>query len=414
MKKKLTKELISDLKPTEKPYEVRDTKQEGLLLRVQPSDVRTWYFDFKVNGIRNRYRLGRSPGLTAEGARALSKQLVGKVALGIDVQAEKRAAKNKAKKTRQSTLRAFLDGQYGEWATHHLRSGEFAVARIRSDFEDWLDKPMSDLNTWLIDGWRNKERKRGKSPVTINRDVQRLQSCLSRAVFWNLIDRHPFTGLRRLDADRDERVRYLTQEEERQLRRALEDRESALREARDRFNEWREARGYDLLPPRSETYVDHIRPMTLLAMNTGLRRGELLSLRWGAVDLRGRLLTVTAATAKSRKTRHIPLNDEALAVLQTWKKLVKHSSGDALVFPRSGGKRMTRIDTAWASLMKRAKITDFRFHDLRHHFASRLVQAGTDLNVVRELLGHSEIKMTLRYSHLAPSNLRAAVEKVAG
>jgi site-specific recombinase XerD len=89
-------------------------------------------------------------------------------------------------------------------------------------------------------------------------------------------------------------------------------------------------------------------------------------------------------------------------------------SHDALVFPGPTGQRMTRIDTSWESLMKLAGIRNFRLHDCRHHFASKLVQAGVDLYTVKELLGHSEIAMTERYSHLAPDNLRVAVEKAVG
>ena len=75
---------------------------------------------------------------------------------------------------------------------------------------------------------------------------------------------------------------------------------------------------------------------------------------------------------------------------------------------------MRRVDTAWRSLVKSAGLKNFRLHDTRHHFASRLVQAGVDLYTVKELLGHSEITMTERYSHLAPDNLRAAVDRLAG
>jgi integrase len=414
VKAKLTKELIEAQGRPEKPYEMRDTKQEGLLLRVQPSGVRTWYFDYKLTGIRNRYKIGRYPGVSPDGARSICKQLVGRVAQGVNVQFEKKAARAKAKRTRQSTLKAFLDGQYGEWVRQHLPSGEFAVKRMRSDFKDWLDKPMATLDIQLADTWRVAERKAGKLAQTINRDLQRLHSCLSKALEWKLVDANPLAGLKPLKVETNDRVRYLSADEEPRLREALLTREAGLREARERFNEWREARGYALLPSRTETFVDHIRPLTLVAMNTGLRRGELLSLRWRNVDLAGKLLTVTAATAKSRKTRRIPLNDEALSILQGWKEQAKSNAPSDLVFPRVGGARMTRIDTAWGSLMKRAKISDFRFHDCRHHFASKLVQAGVNLYTVKELLGHSELAMTERYAHLAPGNLRAAVDKVSG
>jgi site-specific recombinase XerD len=75
---------------------------------------------------------------------------------------------------------------------------------------------------------------------------------------------------------------------------------------------------------------------------------------------------------------------------------------------------MDNINRSWRNVSKAAKLADFKFHDLRHSFASKLVQSGVDLYAVKELLGHSELSMTEKYSHLAPDNLRAAVERVAG
>jgi integrase len=109
------------------------------------------------------------------------------------------------------------------------------------------------------------------------------------------------------------------------------------------------------------------------------------------------------------QTRHVPLNSEAAQVLQAWKPAALES--DWCVF---GGSNLTTplvaIKKRWAAVVKAAKITGFRFHDLRHTFASELVMAGVDLNTVRELLGHKSIAMTLRYAHLAPEHKAAAVE----
>jgi hypothetical protein len=139
-------------------------------------------------------------------------------------------------------------------------------------------------------------------------------------------------------------------------------------------------------------------------VNTGLRRGELLALRWESIDFSRQILTVEGGTAKSRQTRHVPLNDEAIRELKRWHE---QANGGQRVF-----ESRTSFKSAWASLLKRAKITKFRWHDLRHHFG--LVQGGVPLNTVRDLLGHSSVAMSLRYAHLAPDQRREAVARLRG
>ncbi len=155
------------------------------------------------------------------------------------------------------------------------------------------------------------------------------------------------------------------------------------------------------------TFADYLKPMVLLARNTGMRRGELFALTWENVSVKEKLVTVEGVTAKSGSTRHISLNNEALGVLIDWRN---QSDGNKLVFPNPNtGKKFDNIKKSWATLIKLAGIKEFRFHDLRHHFASSLVMKGQDLNTVRELLGHSDLSMTLRYAHLAPEHKAAAV-----
>jgi len=127
-------------------------------------------------------------------------------------------------------------------------------------------------------------------------------------------------------------------------------------------NEWRRERGYELLPEFG-TYTDHMSSIVLLAINTGLRRGELLQLNWGDVDLERAILTVRGECAKSGKTRHVPLNTEAVRVLREWRPVDRRG----LVFPSEDGEQMNDLKTAWLRIAKLAKLRAFRFHDLRHH-----------------------------------------------
>jgi integrase len=149
--------------------------------------------------------------------------------------------------------------------------------------------------------------------------------------------------------------------------------------------------------------------MILLSINTGMRRGELFSLKWSNINFEQAILTIDGAYAKSGKTRHIPLNSEALSVLKSWRK---QSNTIDLIFPSKDGNQFNNNKKSWKNILGEAKITKFRWHDMRHHFASKLVMAGVDLNTVRELLGHAEMTMTLRYAHLAPEHKALAVEKL--
>jgi len=145
--------------------------------------------------------------------------------------------------------------------------------------------------------------------------------------------------------------------------------------------------------------------MVLVSLNTGMRRGELTSITWDDVDLRRKVVTIRGGYSKAGRARHIQLNSEAVEVLKRYRK---QHTGEGRIFA------VHSVKKAWGELLTKAKISGFRWHDLRHSFASRLVMKGVDLNTVRELLGHSDLTMTLRYAHLAPEHKAAAVEKLIG
>ncbi|MDR0355567.1 MAG: tyrosine-type recombinase/integrase [Deltaproteobacteria bacterium] len=122
-------------------------------------------------------------------------------------------------------------------------------------------------------------------------------------------------------------------------------------------------------------------------MSTGVRRTALLSLEWGDVNLSERTLLVRAATSKNERQYYVPLNDLAYETLSIWRRQSKRTSPGSLVFPSpQTGEIKDNCNTAWENLRKRADIENFRWHDMRHDFASQLVMSGVDLNTVRELL----------------------------
>lgn len=295
------------------------------------------------------------------------------------------------------------------------------VAMIRAAFRDLQDLKLSDFNAGRIDRWRaqrrshhptqaKKAKARDVSRATINHNISGLRAALARAVEWGVLSVMPLGKIKRRKEDDNAIVRYLSCDEETHLRAALAARDKTRRSARESANAWRRERGYEEWAAYG-IYTDHLTPLVLIAVNTGLRRGELLQLRWRDVNLQRCMLTVRGEGAKTGQTRHVPLNSEAIQVLNAWKPNVCDTNW--CVFSGADSSTpITGIKKPWMLVLKAAKVSSFRFHDLRHTFASKLVMAGVDLNTVRELLGHRSITMTLRYAHLAPEHKAAAVESI--
>lgn len=408
MQAKLTSKLVKSLKPQERIYSVRDTEVKGFLLKVSPSGGMVYYLDYRtLNGKRKSYRIGGAGNLTPIQARDVAEQLSADVAHGKDIQAEKQEVREKAALERYTTLEGFLDLKYGPWAECELKSGKDTVSRLRYNFSHLLKRPLTEITPWVIEKWRSEQIKTLKAKPTINRDVATLKAALSKAVTWKIIDANPLTEVKPVKTDTKGKVRYLSENEESQIRNTLAARDERKKVERENGNRWRRERDYEELPSlEGKVYADHITPMVLLTLNTGIRRGEAFDLTWEHINFKTRVLTVEGETAKSSQTRHLPLNDEALSVLSAWRA---QGVGGALVFPGKNGGRLDNVRKAWAGVLTDAGIQDFRWHDLRHTFASNLVMKGIPLNTVRELLGHADLTTTLRYAHLAPDHKADAV-----
>ena len=250
------------------------------------------------------------------------------------------------------------------------------------------------------------------TPQSRFRELSHLRGLLSRAVEWEVITAHPLDDLALDAAPTKEIVRYLTTEEETRLLDALTARDDKLRQARERANAHRIARRKTPLPALG-VYADALHPCVIVSVHTGLRRGEALKADWSAIDWQAQVVTVEWWTAKRHrkrvvKSRRIPLNDPALTALRAWWGQ-QGEPATGLIFPGDTEKPMQKFRRSWDDVLETASIANFRWHDLRHTFASKLVQRGVSLYVVQKLLGHGSITTTMRYAHLAPDQGRAAV-----
>lgn len=409
MQARITKNFIKALPADNKPFEVVDTDIKGFLLRVQPTGRKIFYFSYRnMAGKRQRIKIGVLGNVSLTQARDVSEKYAGDVAYGKDPQAHKKKTKVEAAQAEERTLGAFLENQYKPWVLANRKSGQATLERLQANFDHLMHLPLHGVGVSVVEQWRTLKLKAGRKPSTINRSVVSLRAVLSKAVEWEQVEEHPLSKLKRLHEDSHPNARYLSEEEEKRLLVALAQRDNEIKDARKSANEHRAERDYPLLPDLSRLrYADRVEPMVLLALKTGLRRGELFGLRWSDIHLDKNYLTVRGDISKSQRTRHLPLSPTAYKVLEAWK--LQCPEPDGLVFPGATGKPLSNMKSSWRTVLEKAGIERFRWHDMRHDFASKLVMKGVPLNTVRELCGHADMATTLRYAHLAPDHKADAI-----
>ena len=241
----------------------------------------------------------------------------------------------------------------------------------------WLDQflrtqTLSEIDRDLIEFIAKKKERSNVSLTTVNRILELIRAILNRAhKEWGWLDNTPVIRMRKIE---NKRIRWLTKQEANQL----------LKE----------------LPP-------HLNEMASFTLATGLRESNVTQLKWAQIDLTKKHALIHADESKSKRPIPVPLNKQAIAILKA-----QIGKNQIYVFTYQG-KPVTRCNNhAWQKALKRAGINDFRWHDLRHTWASWHVQNGTPLHELQQLGGWSNYETVLRYAHLSSEHLRVAAERV--
>jgi hypothetical protein len=286
--------------PTKKPFEIYDSRLAGFTLRVQPTGVRSYYARF---GRNRRFALGKVGTLRPDEARDRCQKVLGNVAHGRHPL--------HGLNGEGVTLGQFIDEAYVPWVkANRPRTAANTLDKLKRHFGTWFAEPLSTITVERIESWKIRRVNTGRVATTVMRDIFTLSSVLRRAVRLGKLADNPIRWVDKPRIDRRPKIRFLDVQEESRLRAALRARDAKMHGTRESANAWRQKRQRELLPSLPD-FGDHLTPAILLSMNTGLRRGELLALRWESIDFNRRILTVEGGTAKNRQTRHVPLNDEA-------------------------------------------------------------------------------------------------------
>lgn len=318
---------------------------------------KVYWMDYRVNGKRYRESTGTTLRREAEYIYACRKKEA------------KEGKIPEIKKIKAYTL-VQLGEDYLNWAKPQ-RCASNKKDYLRYMIQEFGDLDLRDLSTLAVEKFQSKHLKT-HAPATTNRLLSCLKHMIAKAVDWDMATEETLKNVRKVKKlkENNKRLRYLNIEE---------------------------------IPILLECCTSHLKPIVTVALHTGMRRGEILNLQWHQVDLRHGFILLDKT--KNGERREIPIDE----TLRTMFNKMPHSIESIYVFTDRDGNPYKRIKTSFGTALKKAEIHNFRFHDIRHTFASHLVMQGVDLTSVKELLGHKSITTTMRYAHLAPGHKRKAV-----
>lgn len=251
---------------------------------------------------------------------------------------------------------------------------KFYMPIMKHLIEFFGKKYLSEITSILVTQYQSI-RKGKVSDSTINQELKILKRSFNLAIKWSIAQTNPVKGVEFFKEPKG-RVRFLTKEEINHLLDCC--------------------KGY-------------LYEIVLIALHTGMRKGEIFNLRWGNIDLANRLIILDKT--KNDEIRQIPMSNTVYSILFT-KYREKVRDENEYVFANRNGSSYTDIRKSYNKVLTSVGIKNFRFHDLRHTFASQLVMSGVDILSVKKLMGHKKIQTTLVYSHLAPEYMKDTVTKL--
>ncbi len=258
--------------------------------------------------------------------------------------------------------------KYMEWAKENKRSWERDFYSLKNLLPVFGDKKLAEIHPFHVESYKI-QRKSQVKPATVNREVALLKRILNLAIVWRVIQANPIRDVKLLKEPRIHEA-FLSEVETSKLIEACK------------------------IP---------LKWIVITALHTGMRRGEILNMKWENINLKAGYITITET--KNGEIRHVPLN-------QTMKKMIAGLPRISnFVFAKKDGSAYAWINRSWRNAKVKADI-NCRFHDLRHTYASHLVMNGVDLMTVKELLGHKTLAMIQRYAHLSGDHKQRAVEKL--
>ncbi|MBT9457481.1 MAG: site-specific integrase [Burkholderiaceae bacterium] len=363
--------------PGKKHIEYCDLVVPALYIDVLPSSpgLGTFYLRYRdTNRKQHKKNLGRTNEVSLADARAAAKKLKAEVACGGNPVAEAKAAKE------VPTLAAFFKEQYLPHAKSQKRSWRRDIELWRRIDVAFGSLRLNQLNRQKVQVFHAGLANSGLAKATADHHIKVLRRALNLAVSWGQIEKNPISGIE-LFHENNQVENYMTEEE---LQRLL----TVLRNDDNRT----------------------VCNIALFLLSTGCRLNEALQAEWRQVDRANRVWRILAINSKSKRMRSVPLNDSALHVLD---QLDTEGEFDHLFINRQTRLPYTTIMKVWARLRTKADLKHLRIHDLRHAFASLLVSAGESLFSVQVILGHSDPKVTQRYSHLSSKASQVAASKAS-